>query len=271
MCRILEVSRSGYYAWVHRIPSARERANRELVIKIREVFKGSKERYGSPRVRQELCAAGVICGENRIARLMRQEGLVARARRRFRITTRKDPTITRYAPDRVQRRFTAARPNAVWTSDITYVWTREGWLYLAVILDLYSRYIIGWTTSSRLKADFVCDAIRRALQLRRPEGSLIIHSDRGTQYTSDSVNAILADQKNSILVSHAYSCFDNAVTESFFHTLKTELICWEHYETRREAHMSLFEYIEIFYNRERRHSALNGLTPLTFEQSRSTP
>lgn len=271
MCRVLEVSRSGYYAWVHRIPSAREHADAVLVIKIREVFKRSKERYGSPRVRQELCAAGAICGENRIARLMRQERLVARAKRRYRITTRKNPAIARYAPDRLQRCFTAVRPNAVWTSDITYIWTREGWLYLAVILDLYSRYVIGWATSSRLKTDIVCKALHRALQLRRPEGPLIIHSDRGTQYTSDSVAAILAGHKATILVSHAYSCFDNAVTESFFHTLKTELICWERYQSRREAHLSLFEYIEIFYNRKRRHSALNGLTPWSFEQNRSTP
>ena len=270
MCRVLEVSRSGYYAWVQRIPSTRERANAELIFKIRDVFKRSKECYGSPRVWQDLRASGIFCGENRIARLMRQEGLVARARRRFKITTRQNPAITRYAPDRLQRRFQATRPNEVWTSDITYIWTREGWLYLAVILDLFSRYVIGWATSSRLKTDIVCEAIHRALQLRRPEGSLIIHSDRGSQYTSDAVYSMLSRQKTTILVSHAKSCFDNAVTETFFHTLKTELVYWEHYESRKEAHLSLFKYIEIFYNRNRRHSTLNGDTPLAFEKSFST-
>ena len=267
MCRVLEVSRSGYYQWVRRIPGDRERKNAELVVKIRDAFAGSKERYGSPRVCLELRAEGIVCGENRVARLMRQNGLVARARRRFKITTRSDTSVKRYAQDRVQRRFVASRPNEVWTSDITYIWTREGWLYLAVVLDLFSRFIIGWATSARLKTEIVSEALLRALHARQPEGSLILHYDRGSQYTSDAINTLLANQKPTILVSHAYSCFDNAVTESFFHTLKTELVYWEHYETRSEAHLSLFEYIEMFYNRKRRHSTLNGCSPLDFEES----
>lgn len=267
MCRVLDVSRSGYYAWVKRLPSKREQANADLMRRIRESFARSKERYGSPRVWQDLRAAGIFCGESRIARLMRLAGLVARARRRFRVTTRPNPAIMRYAPDRVQRRFQAARPNQVWTSDITYIWTGEGWLYLAVILDLFSRSVIGWATSSRLKAEIVCEALERALRLRRPEGSLIMHSDRGSQYTSEAVTALLSSRNPTILVSHAYSCFDNAVTETFFHTLKTELVFWEHYQSRREAHMSIFEYIEIFYNRQRRHSALNGCSPFDFEKT----
>ncbi len=266
MCRVLDVSRSGYYAWVKRRPSNREKANAAVRVKIRESFFGSKERYGSPRVYQELRAAGILCSESRVARLMRQEGLVARAGRLFRVTTRPNPAITRYAPDRLQQCFQASCPDEIWTSDITYIWTREGWLYLAIVMDLYSRYIVGWATSSSLKAEIITKALRRALQVRRPQGTLIFHSDRGTQYTSEAVKKLLANTKTMIVASHAYSCFDNAVTETFFHTLKTELVCWERYNSRNEAHSSLFEYIEIFYNRKRRHSALEGYSPSAFEK-----
>ena len=261
MCRVLGNSRSGYYAWVKRRPSRREQMNAALLVKIRDAFKRSKERYGSPRVWQDLRAEGIRCGKNRIARLMRQERLVALVGRRFKITTRRNTAVTNYAPDRLQRQFVASRPNEVWTSDITYIWTKEGWLYLAVILDIFSRSVVGWATSARLKADIVCDALQRALYVQRPQAPLIMHSDRGRQYTSEAVSKILADHKTTILVSHAYSCYDNAITETFFHTLKSELVWWERYQTRREAHRSLFEYIEIFYNRKRRHSALGGRSP----------
>ena len=252
---------------MQRQPSRRERSNTELMVKIREYFRKSKHRYGSPRIWLDLHDEGIRCGKNRIARLMRQNGLVGLVRRRFKVTTRKDTSITRYEPDRLQRRFVAAEPDDVWTSDITYIWTQEGWLYLVVVLDLCSRSIVGWATSPRLGADFVCEAYQRAFTVRRPTGLMIIHSDRGSQYTSVACKTVLAQQRAEILISHAYSCYDNAVTESFFHTLKTELVWWERYETREEAHRSLFEYIEIFYNRRRRHSSLGGRSPFDFEKS----
>lgn len=271
MCSVFEVSRSGYYDWLHRQPSRRERSNTELMVKIRDYFRKSKQRYGSPRIWLDLREEDIRCGKNRIARLMRQNGLVALVGQRFKVTTRKDTGIRSYEPDRLQRQFVAAKPNTVWTSDITYIWTQEGWLYLVVILDLCSRSIVGWCTNARLGADFVCEAYQRAFDIRRPSGQLIIHSDRGCQYTSDALRTVLAQQRADILVSHAYSCYDNAVTETFFHTLKTELVWWQRYETREETHRSLFEYIEIFYNRQRRHSSLGGQSPCNFEKSFSKP
>jgi putative transposase len=266
MCSVFEVSRSGYYNWLQRHPSHRERSNTELLVKIRDYFRKSKQRYGSPRIWLDLREEGIRCGKNRIARLMHQNGIVALVRKRFKVTTRKNTGITRYEPDRLQRQFVAAGLNTVWTSDITYIWTQEGWLYLVVVLDLCSRSIVGWATNARLSADFVCEAYRRAFDLRRPVGQLIVHSDRGCQYTSDALKTVLAQQRAEILVSHAYSCYDNSVTETFFHTLKTELVWWQQYETRDEAHRSLFEYIEIFYNRQRRHSSLGGQSPCNFER-----
>lgn len=267
MCCVLEVSRSGYYNWSNRQPSCREQSNAILLQKIKEHFTTSHERYGSPRIWLDVHDEGIRCGKNRIARLMRQNGLVALVRRRFKVTTRKDTSVTKYAPDRLQRQFYVDTPDTVWTSDITYIWTQEGWLYLSIVLDLFGRSVVGWATSARLGADLVCEAFHRAFQWRRPSDQLIIHSDRGCQYTSDALRTVLAQQNVEILVSHAYSCYDNAVTESFFHTLKTELVCWERYETRDDAHRSLFEYIEIFYNRHRRHSSLGGRSPFDFERS----
>ncbi len=237
------------------------------MLKIQGYFIKSKHRYGSPRIWLDLQTEGIRCGKNRIARLMRQNGLVALVGRRFKVTTRRSTSVVRYEPDRLQRRFVAPEPNTIWTTDITYIWTGEGWLYLVVVLDLCSRSIVGWSTSARLSAEFVCEAYRRAFELRRPAGQLIIHSDRGSQYTSQALKTVLVQKDVDVLVSHAYSCYDNAVTEAFFHTLKSELVWWERYETRDEAHGSLFEYIELFYNRQRRHSALGGQSPMNFEKS----
>lgn len=266
LCRVLKVSRSGYYAWLHRSVGSREQANRALLEHIRRFHRESRETYGSPRVVRDLRAMGIHCGKNRVARLMRRNGLVAKATRRFKVTTRSRQGA-QYAPDRLQRNFAAEKPNQVWTSDITYIWTSEGWLYLAVVLDLFSRRIVGWATSALIDANLVCQAFDRALKRRNPHSELIVHSDRGGQYISDGLRKLLDSQDVRILQSHGLSCYDNAVTESVFHTLKTECVHFEHYRTRSEAHDSLFDYIEVFYNRKRRHSSLGYRTPSEIEES----
>ena len=265
MCKVLKVSRSGYYAFAHGEVSGRELANGKLLEAIRTVHTDSRETYGSPRVFHELRANGVSCGRHRVARLMAKAGIVARARRRFRTTTRRRAGA-RFAPDQLQRSFMAGRPHEVWTSDITYIWTAEGWLYLAVVLDLYSRLIVGWATSARIDASLVCRALNSALVRHRPTMKVILHSDRGSQYTSEVVRNLLATNLPEPLVaSHGASCYDNAVTESFFHTLKTEWVFFENYLTRQDGHRSLFDYIEVFYNRQRRHSSLSYRTPSEVE------
>jgi putative transposase len=265
MCRVLGVSRSGYYSFANGDVGSRELTNRRLLEEIRSVHANSRETYGSPRVYRELRSKGVRCGRHRVARLMAKAGIVGRARQRFRITTR-SKAGARYAPDQVQRSFTAERPHAIWTSDITYIWTTEGWLYLAVVLDLYSRLIVGWATGGRIDASLVCRAVNSALVRYQPWMKVVFHSDRGSQYTSDLVSDLIAVNKHVPLVaSHGLSCYDNAVSESFFHTLKTELVFFENYKTRQEGHESLFDYIEVFYNRQRLHSSLGYRTPAAVE------
>ncbi len=261
MCKVLKASRSGYYAFAKGTVSAREVANEKLLQEIRSVHTESHEIYGSPRIFRELGSKGVKTGRHRVARLMAKAGIVARIRRRFRITTRKDPKA-RYAPDQLQRSFVSVRPHEIWMSDITYIWTTEGWLYLAVVIDLYSRLIVGWSTGDRIDATLVCRAVNSALLRHQPATEVIFHSDRGSQYTSDLLRKFLAtNQVAALLSSHGTSCYDNAVAESFFHTLKTEWVHFEHYQSRQHAHRSLFDYIEIFYNRKRRHSSLGYSTP----------
>jgi transposase InsO family protein len=261
MCKVLGVSRSGYYGFAKGEVSSRELANQKLLEQIQIVHTTSREIYGSPRVFRKLRANGVSCGRHRVARLMAKAGIVARIRRRFRITTRRRAGA-RYAPDQLRRSFIAERPHAVWTSDITYIWTAEGWLYLAVVLDLYSRLIVGWATSERIDASLVCRAVNGALVRYRPTMKVILHSDRGSQYTSDVLRVLLATKQHLPLVaSHGASCYDNAITESFFHTLKTEWVFFENYQTREDGHRSLFDYIEVFYNRQRLHSSLDYRTP----------
>jgi putative transposase len=270
MCHVLGVSRSGYYAWQRCPVGPREQANRELLEHIRRFHRESRETYGSPRITYDLRAMGVRCSKNRVARLMRRNSIVAKSKRRFKVTTRAK-NGAQYAPDRLQRSFASAKPNRVWTSDITYIWTREGWLYLAVVLDLFSRRIIGWATSTWIDAELVCAALRRALDRRGIPEEVIFHSDRGSQYTSLALQELISKHLGVILQSHGVSCYDNAVTESFFHTLKTECTSFEHYETREDAHRSLFDYIEVFYNRQRRHSSLGYRTPCEVEQSTTQP
>jgi putative transposase len=266
LCRVLEVSRSGYYAWLHRAVGPRARANQTLLEHIRRAHRESRETYGSPRILRDLRAMGIQCGKNRVARLMRRQGIVAKTTRRFKVTTR-SRRGGHYAPDRLQRKFAAEKPNQVWTSDITYIWTGEGWLYLAVVLDLFSRMIVGWATSAVSDATLVCQAMQHALTHRHPHSELIFHSHRGSQYTSDAFKSLLERQDIVILQSHGLSCYDNAVTESVIHTVKTECVYFEHYPTRSEGHHRLFEYIEVFYNRKRRHSTLGYRTPREIEES----
>jgi putative transposase len=261
MCTLLKVSRSGFYRFRQHIVSNQERANVRLLEEIKIVHQASRGIYGSPRVHRELNNKGNACGRHRVARLMAKEGIVAKVRRRFRVTTRQRKGVT-YAPDLLERDFTAERPHQVWTSDITYIWTTEGWLYLAVILDLFSRAIVGWATSERIDAQLVCTAFQRALWQYRPRSSVIFHSDRGSQYTSNMFRALLAKQSGVFVQSNGSSCYDNAVTESFFHTLKTESDILEHFQSRAEVHQHLFDYIEVFYNQKRLHSSLGYHTPV---------
>jgi len=260
MCKVLRASRSGYYAWVRRRPGPRANANQELLGEIRACHLRAKQVYGSPRIHKDLRSRGICCGKNRVARLMRSNGIVAKQVRRFRVTTRvkKDG---KYAPDRLQRRFLAVRPHQVWTSDITYIWTEEGWLYLAIILDVFSRSIVAWVTSARIDAQLVCRTLSLALQKASPAQEIIFHSDRGSEYVNDAIGRVIVGSPVEIMPSHAYSCYDNAITESFFHTLKSECVHHERYITREEAHQSLFQFIEVFYNRQRLHSALGYRTP----------
>jgi len=260
MCTLLKASRSGFYKYRHHIVSGQEKANVRLLEQIKIVHEESRGIYGSPRVHRELIKRGNACGRHRVARLMAKEGIVAKVHRRYRVTTRQREGVIP-APDLVKRNFTAERPHQVWTSDMTYIWTTEGWLYLAVILDLYSRAIIGWATSERIDAELVCTAFQRALRQCRPGLSVIFHSDRGSQYTSKTFRDLLAKMPGRFIQSNGLSCYDNAVSESFFHTLKTESVHFQHFQTRLEAHQHLFDYIEVFYNQKRLHSSLGYYTP----------
>lgn len=266
-CSVLEVSRSGYYSWLGRSESATSQANRALSREIAEIHRENRGVYGSPRVYLALIHRGHTVGRNRVARLMRRDGLQARTKRRFKATTdsRHGHPV---APDLLQRNFTPGEPNRVWAADITYIWTREGWLYLAVVMDLYSRGIVGWSMGDRLTSPLVCQALRMALQRRRPPAGLLHHSDRGCQYAAGDYQALL--RKNGIVcsMSRRGNCWDNAPVESFFGTLKCEWVFHHRYHSRAEARQSIFDYIERFYNRRRMHSTIGGLSPMEFEQQR---
>jgi len=261
MCQVLRVSRSGYYRFRRHVPSTRKKANVRLLEEIRSVHAKSRGIYGSPRVHRELVKQSHACGRHRVARLMAQEGIVGKiCRLAYRTTTRQSRTA-KAAPDLLGREFTAVRPHQIWTSDITYVWREEGWLYLAVILGVFSRAIVGWATSSQINAELVCAAFVRAVWQYRPGLRVIFHSDRGSQYTSKMFRDLLVKQEVPFQQSNGLSCYDNAVTETFFHMLKAESIAFEHSRTREEAHRYLFDYIEVFYNQQPLHSSLGYRTP----------
>ncbi len=244
-------------------------ANRRLLSEIRMVHQRSRENYGSPRVTAELHALGVRCGENRVARLMRLNGIRAKRRRKYRATTDSKHGYP-VAPNLLARQFSVNRPNAVWVSDITYIWTSEGWLYLAGVVDLYSRMVVGWSMSRQITEELTLEALSQALGRRRPKPGLLHHSDQGDQYAAGDYRDLLADHQMICSMSRKGDCWDNAPMESFFATLKTELIYRERFTTREEAKVKIFEYIEVFYNRERRHSTLGYQSPVDFERT-ATP
>jgi putative transposase len=265
MCKVLNVSPSGFYAWRGRPVSAREMANRELVKKIEAVYYDSYETYGSPRVYHELKSQDVACSKNRVARLMRLRGLRAKQVRRYKATTKRNKKH-RVAPNLLKRDFRADRPDHKWLTDITYIPTQEGWLYLAVILDLYNRGIVGWAMSERMTSALTIRALKMAIRERRPGGGLIHHSDQGSQYTDGTYQALLRDHGIQASMNGVGTWYDNAPMESFFGTLKSELVHHRLYHTRDEARLDLFFYIEAFYNRRRRHSSLDYLSPEAYEQ-----
>ena len=266
MGEVLGVSRSGYYAWRRRPRSLRDEANEKLTQTIRRIHDESRRIYGSPRIYAALQQGGIACGRHRVARLMRDEGIRSKTKRRFRyIATKRAETPA--APNRLERCFTAARPNRVWASDITIVKTAEGWLHLAIVLDLFSRKVVGWATSKAVTQTLALEALQRAFTARRPKPGLLHHSDRGGQYLSAAYQHLLDEHGALCSMSRPGNCLDNAAVESFFHTLKTELVYQQHYRTREEARLAIFEYVECFYNRTRMHSTLDYRSPEEYERS----
>jgi putative transposase len=265
MCWLLKVSRSGYYAWRVRPESQSAKTNRALTRVIRRLHAESNGVYGSPKLCAELRDEGYQCGRHKVARLMRVAGLRGCPKRRFRVTTQPDPSHP-VAENLINQDFTTEAPNQRWASDITYISTHQGWLYLAVVMDLYSRRIVGWSMSRWLNRHLVIDALSMAIGARQPEGVLIHHSDRGSQYTSDDFRDELEKHEIQCSMSARGNCYDNAVVESFFGLLKRERVNRVRYRTRDEARADVFGYIECFYNRKRRHGYLGNISPAAFEE-----
>jgi putative transposase len=265
ICRVLRISRSGFYAWQRRRPSFRRRRQEELIDKIKTAYAQGRGLYGSPRVYRALLIDGQVVSRNTVAKLMRQERIRARTRRRFVPRTTDSRHHKPVANNLLARDFAAEAPNRKWVADITYVPTNEGWLYLAGMLDCFSRRIVGWAMADHLQTDLVSDALTMALERRRPTKGLLHHSDRGVQYASEDYQHLLSRHGMQVSMSGKGDCWDNAVMESFWATLKTELVHQTHYETRQQAKASIFEYIEVFYNRKRLHSSLGYVSPESFE------
>ena len=271
MCRILEVTRSGYYAWAGRAPSRRAREDAKLEVHVRDAHRLSRGTYGSTRVRRELVMSrGFRVGRNRVARLMSKLGLAGCQPRRYRATTDSKHTQP-IAPNVVKRRFTATAPNQLWVTDITYVRTWEGWLYLAVILDVFSRRVVGWAIASHLRTELIEEALAMALGERRPAKGLVHHSDRGCQYASGDYRKKLAARGIVCSMSRRGNCWDNAMAESFFATIKNELVHRQPWPTRTQARSAIAEYLICFYNSHRRHSALGYVSPMEYERNHAQP
>lgn len=264
MCAALAVSRSGYYAWLRRAVSGRELANRRLLVEIRAVYQASRRVYGYRKVHRALIAKGVPCSRNRVARLMREAGLRSKRRRRYRVTTQSQHRRP-LAPNRLVRQFTATATNEKWLTDITYVRTKQGWLYLAAVLDLFSRRVVGWAMEPYLTDTLTIKALQMALTSRQPPAGLLHHSDRGSQYASRDYQQLLADAQALASMSRTGNVYDNAPMESFFAILKTELIHHRRYQSRQQAKSDIFEFIEVFYNRQRLHAAIGYKSPAEFE------
>jgi transposase InsO family protein len=265
LCRVLEVARSGFYAWKHNHPSARTLWLRERLCALRRIHIESRRTYGSPRMHRELLAQGLCCCVNTVAKLMKISGIAAKTKRRFVVRTTDSNHDQPIAANVLDRQFNPQAPDVAWAGDITYVPTGEGWLFVAVVLDLFSRRVIGWASSSGLQATLAIEALQRAIESRLPGGRLVAHSDRGVQYASAAYRQLLRAHGLTASMSRRGNCYDNAVAESFHKTLKTELVYHEKYATRQEARSSIFEYIELFYNRQRRHSSLGYMSPVAFE------
>jgi transposase InsO family protein len=260
MCSVFDVSRSGYYVWIKQAEGKKSQEDQALLTVIKEIHQESGRTYGSPRVHRELQRRGKRYGRNRVARLMRKDGLRAKTKRKFKATTNSKHQLP-VAANLLNREITPERPNQVWVADITYIWTGEGWLYLAIVLDLFSRAIVGWSMSERMTRSLVIAAYILAVKRRNPLPGLIHHSDRGSQYASSDFQALLAKYGTTCSMSRKGNCWDNAPAESFFGTLKRELVFHCQYSTRAEARQSIFSYIERFYNRKRIHSSLGHRTP----------
>jgi putative transposase len=270
-CRLLGVSRSGYYEWAANVPSARAREDADLIERILAIHKAHRGVYGSPRIHADLrLAHGIRVGRKRVERLMRQAGVSGMVRRKRGRTTISVPGV-RVADDLVERRFRPAGPNQLWVADVTYLRTWEGWLYLAAVQDAYSRAIVGWSMAEHMRAELVVDALKMGVARRRPEPGLIHHSDQGSQYVSLAFGQVARDAGISRSMGSKGDAYDNAVAESFFATLKKELVHRRSWPTRRELSCEVFEYIEAFYNRIRRHSTLGMLAPLEFENRTLMP
>ncbi|MFL5159816.1 MAG: IS3 family transposase [Microvirga sp.] len=265
LCQVLEVSQSGYFAWRSRPACQRQREDLVLLAHVRSAFRESNGTYGSPRMTRELQDQGLPIGRRRTARLMRENGLKARQKRRFKRTTDSHHAFP-IAPNLIDQDFSADRPNQKWNADISYVWTGEGWLYLAVILDLFARRVVGWAVSDRLHKELALKALRKALAIRRPGEGLTHHADRGSQYCSIEYQAELRKHGIQISMSGKGNCYDNAVVETFFKTLKSELVWRTVFDTRAEAKAAIGRYIDGFYNPVRRHSTLDYVSPVQFER-----
>ena len=263
-CALLGVSRSGFYAWRERPPSARAQANRSLVAEIRRIHAEVDRSYGSPRMQPELRARGLPCGRHRVARLMRAHGIRAKQARRWRVTTDSRHGFA-IAPNRLGRAFTAAAPNRVWMGDVTYIPTGAGWCYLAVLIDAFSRRVVGWAVATQLTAALPLAALERALATRRPAPGLLHHSDRGVQYAAAAYQTVLQQHGLISSMSRRGDCWDNAVVESFFHSLKVERLHERRFVTPEQVEAEVGDYIERLYNRQRRHSTLGHVCPVVFE------
>jgi transposase InsO family protein len=268
-CVLLEVSRSAYYVWATHTPGLRELSDTSLAERIETIHLDSRRTYGAPRVHAELKDAGIACGRKRVARLMRHKGLVGVCPRRFKTTTIADPDADPIV-DLVKRAFGPGtiELDTIWAGDITYIRTWEGWLYLATVIDLGSRRVVGWSMADHMRAELICDALGMAIEHRRPGEGLIFHSDRGSQYTSEEFDSLCKGNAVKQSMSRPGQCWDNAVCESWFAALKNEVIYRNTYPTRKQARRDIFEYIEVFYNRQRRHSSLNYLSPAAYEAAR---
>lgn len=264
LCRVVGVSRSGYYAWRRRPVSARAAANIHLLVQMQRLHLRTKQRYGAVKLWRALRLAGILCGRHRVARLRRQHGLMAQRVRRFRMMSERHE-FAPPAPNRLQQIFVAPAANRIWAGDLTAIATRAGWLYLAVLLDLYSRRVIGWAMSAKPDQQVALQALQMALAHRRPRPGLIHHTDQGALYTSAAYQHLLAQRGLIPSMSRKGNCFDNAVVESFFSTLKNELVHEQTFHTREDAQAAVFEFIEVFYNRQRLHQTLGYISPMQFE------